>query len=622
MTKQSIYNCLPTVSTGLLVGITALSGILLYSSHSVAESANTTVTVGSACTLTATVSTAHSAEIPAGSSRTDIGSTTLNTICNDAGGFAIYAVGYSNNEYGNNKMLSGSSYEFNTGTGTTASNWNMKLSQVTTGTYATTIDGGFGTSYTAIPSTFTKVAHRDSATDAVSANPATGSSISLTYGAYISNTQNAGTYEGKVKFTLVHPATEVPAQPMACPSGKICYYPNGSNVIGTMGQQTVFTSDTSKMLLASNFSRAGYGFAGWSTTFDYSDDMGFLGPQEEITFTAGQYTSTNPGLSLYAHWIKPTGNIQNWSGCSSLASGSVTALTDQRDSEVYAVAKLADGNCWMIENLRLDNTANHNSDGALAQGYGASNLYGNFSGLAAPEAPWTTSDYATAANSLYSIDGIDDTINIGTSDAAYRFPRYNNQNTSSRANAPITASSNIYSYGNYYTWHAAIADTTAYTTNNQSVTSTSICPLGWHLPTGGQAYASGNASGVNVTGNSTTFREFYNLGYAIMDSIITAYEDTQNSGNSYYSSNTTNVKGNTASEAFRSYPNNFIYAGVIYVNSSINERGSNGSYWSSTTRSSALPYRLELEADYVYPGTSGRYSKNYGRSIRCLISGS
>ena len=39
--------------------------------------------------------------------------------------------------------------------------------------------------------------------------------------------------------------------------------------------------------------------------------------------------------------------------------------------------------------------------------------------------------------------------------------------------------------GNYYTWPAAIADTTHYGTNNQSIENTSLCPTGWRLPKGG-----------------------------------------------------------------------------------------------------------------------------------------
>ena len=585
-----------------IIGITFISGAVLSSTNTYSESANATVTVGSACTLTATVNPAHSAEIPAGSSRTDIGLTTLNTICNDAGGFAIYAVGYSNNEYGNNKMLSGSSYYFNTGTATSGANsaWSMKLQQVTTGTYATTIDNNFGSPHN-IPTTFTRVAHRDSATDAVGTNPTVGSSISLTYDAYISNTQNAGTYEGKVKFTLVHPASEVPLQPQTTEAGCIRYYPNGKNVEGTMGCQPITASDTSAVLLASNFSREGYGFAGWSTTYDYSDSSGFLGPQEDITFTTGQYTGNNPGLSLYAIWVKSAGTMQTnaTSVCNNLSPASyndegdsdestwsiaanlsnVSALTDQRDGQTYAIAKLSDNNCWMIENLRLDNTTSDNSSGILSQGYDNS-----FVGLANPESPWAGNDIS--ANSLYSKDG-STAITVSNSNC---FPRYNNNNTSSSSSDPTSGNSALYLYGNHYTWPAAIADTTQY--NDGEHGTTSICPTGWHLPKG--------------TGSGD---------YGILVNTLGGYQENGVAQQMTYSTTPNNT---IASKRLRHFPNNFVLNGNVSAGN-YDGRGSEGYYWTSTAISSNAAYGLIIDQlrNYVHPGTGG-YSKGMGRAIRCL----
>ena len=130
----------------------------------------------------------------------------------------------------------------------------------------------------------------------------------------------------------------------------------------------------------------------------------------------------------------------------------------------------------IIENLRLDDTNSDNTTGALAQGYNST-----FIGLANPEAPWTTDPNAPdsdklAANSLYNIDGSNNAMAITGTAQSYRFPRYNNDNTlnpSANATAPNT---NIYSYGNYYTWPAAIADTGHYSAWDYSVTATSICP--------------------------------------------------------------------------------------------------------------------------------------------------
>ena len=139
-----------------------------------------------------------------------------------------------------------------------------------------------------------------------------GVKLETTYAAYISSSQPADTYVGQVKYTMVHPYTEAPLQPQTATSGCINYFPNGSNVDGTMGCQLIYNTDTSATLLASNFSRTGYGFAGWSNKFDYAtnpnqEGIRFYGPQETITFTAGEYTGNNNGLALYAVWVKSEG---------------------------------------------------------------------------------------------------------------------------------------------------------------------------------------------------------------------------------------------------------------------------------------------------------------------------
>ena len=398
-----------------------------------------------------------------------------------------------------------------------------------------------------------------------------------------------------------------------CPSGKVCYKRNDTNIgtlNGTMGRQDI--SGTSAVLMASNFSNTEYGFAGWNTQADGSGTS--YGPNETIHFTDGAYSSPNYGLMLYAMWVPSAGTLQNWS-CplnSEMPIGTVTALTDFRDNQVYAVAKLADGKCWMIENMRLEseytvgNNANnsHYTNESLAQGYAPSNGYGAFIGLADAEQSGFSS--AGGSNSIYSSDGTG-IVDIEHIDApGYRMPRYNNTNTSAPASEPADGQTSIYSYGNYYTWHAAIADTSYYDNNNLNVDETSICPAGWGLPTGGMAYTTGSTTGVNVTGNELTYRDFYNLGYKLMNN-TTAYEDTPNNGQAYYDTN----------EAFRKYPNNFVYSG-IYDGSAAYNRGTQANYWAATTSGNddGASYELYLDQD-AWPGTKTELTYKAG-SIRCV----
>ena len=332
---------------------------------------------------------------------------------------------------------------------------------------------------------------------------------------------------------------------------------------------------------------------------------------------------------MYAVWVQSAGSIQNTttvsSVCNSLTTAptdgtanisSVSALTDQRDNQTYAIAKLADGKCWMIENLRLEaeNTRTAEKQ-ALAQGYGTSATYGNFGGLADAES--TNFNNVTTANSLYysGTQSGDATINIGTADfPAYRMPRYNNLNTLSRAqNSPNTNSfsnnntdGGMYSYGNYYTWHAAIADTTYYNSSyNASSGTTSICPKGWRLPRGGQNTVTSGQNG-----------DFYVLTTTISGTT----PNNANNGYAYYSGTVEGVDvGKLASDSLRGYPNNFLYSGIFDSSSTI-YRGSLGYYWSSTEKGTNDSYALSLTSltsSVVGPGTVNNY-KFVGLSIRCV----
>jgi uncharacterized protein (TIGR02145 family) len=255
----------------------------------------------------------------------------------------------------------------------------------------------------------------------------------------------------------------------------------------------------------------------------------------------------------------------------------------------------------MIENLRLeaeDSRGNNRFDpsvtnASLSQGYNPS-----FTGLADPESDNFFN--STEANSLYSIDG-STASTISGSDQGYRFPRYNNNNTSQRAESTTNTNVNTYSYGNYYTWHAVIADTTHYTTNNESVTTTSICPTGWTLPRGGNK-------------NNEEKNDYWKL---VVDGINNGTKPTNYWNTELYLYYGGTPEGSNASMALRSYPNNFLYSGG-FISSSVHDRGRFGTYWSSTAYNANNSYSLSLGSSFVRPGTYN-YTKHYGYSARCVV---
>ncbi|MDO5451773.1 MAG: FISUMP domain-containing protein [Candidatus Saccharibacteria bacterium] len=616
-----------------LVGVMVVSGASLTESRVWADDSvidDVGVEVPVSCTMAGTGMTSHTANIPNGIYEDDIGSTTLKAFCNDNGGFAIYATGYTGNTIGgenSNKLVGTPSGVGNIATGTATggnvSNWAMKLETSSGATYPIELDNGFG-AYSAVPNAYTKVAHRNSGTDLGSS--ATGATLTSTYAAYIAHEQAAGTYSGQVIYTMVHPASEEPLQPQPSTAGYINYYANASTAVGSMGRQSASDGATVE-LFASNFSRDGYGFAGWSDAYDYATNPNahFYGPNEDITVPTG---TTAGGLSLYAVWVKSAGSMQQnaASVCSSLTPAtynnegdtdestwsitaslnSITALTDDRDGDTYAIARLSDGKCWMIENLRLadshqegassvpttlttTNTNNPLNDGnatdptvALKHNYTDTDTFTNLSATSsvaydestAPDGWCTTSSAAC-----------DDQSRLRTDNTANRVSYSTTQSMSTGAN--------LYSYGNYYNWYSATAGRGTYSTGSNVTTTGDLCPYGWHLPTG--------------TGSGE---------FGLLSNSLGGYKNASDVAQQMTSSTSPTVT--IMLQRLRHFPNNFVYSGNVN-GASLSNRGSGGYYWSSTAYSNNVAYYLYFYSSSVYPGTNGSSRKYLGRTVRCVV---
>ena len=222
----------------VLASITMLAGVVLSSSTISADTVlnNVDISVPVSCNLNSSVDTAHLAVVNAGTSATDIGTTNFTVFCNDASGFALYAIGYTNEDYGDNTLVGQNTNNIiNTGTATSGNNsaWAMKMVKVTDGSYQPnnlTITNNFS-SYHNVPDTYTKVAQYTASTDYT-----LGSKLQSTYQAFMSTYQDADTYNGKVKYTLVHPYTA----PTPVPVSKNLYYA----ITGTANNYTLTISDS------------------------------------------------------------------------------------------------------------------------------------------------------------------------------------------------------------------------------------------------------------------------------------------------------------------------------------------------------------------------------------------
>ena len=287
----------------LLVGVplVIISALILglTTSHSSADTASSddiTLKLDVACTVSSVVTSPHSAlDMNVGQYKTDIGNTDISVFCNDNNGYSVYAIGNSNSTDGNSDLISNinENYNIHTGINTTGnSSWSMKLT-AGTGTSSEitppSIVNGYN-SYSLIPNNYTLVATRPSGTSMNPDTSASGSYFSTTYAIYAASTQPAGTYNGKVKYVMVHPDNST------------------HNTIPDI--------------------EAAFAMAGKRKT--YQD-------------TGGNYYYSMQDMDNTI--------------CASVdrkGIATATQLVDMRDNNLYWVAKLDDGNCWMTSNLDLD----------------------------------------------------------------------------------------------------------------------------------------------------------------------------------------------------------------------------------------------------------------------------
>ncbi len=359
------------------------------------------------------------------------------------------------------------------------------------------------------------------------------------------------------------------------------YDENGANSPTTMGNQVIEPSDSEIVLWASNFKRPGYGFAGWNTKADGTGTS--YGPNETITDTTTVNNIKDDGLKLYAMWVPSAGNLQAWDGCSALSIGAVTALTDTRDNNTYAIAKLADGQCWMIENLRLDSTATINSTNT-------NNPVSGFT-LATAHNPTEANPWCT-----------------DLTEACVNQSQLVNANTVDTVEKMTDRSQNVYGYGNYYNWYAATAGNGTYgTIDVSSNVAGSICPAGWRLPTGGSDVSNTDFGRLAIQSIGSAPNELYGA-------------DAQSNRLSRYGNLDGGTLGTEASNKLRTYPYNYVYSGLV-DSSAISYHGiSYVSYWSSTPNGRNGVLSTVMVSSRLYPGTANTtyILKRYGLSVRCV----
>ena len=306
-----------------------------------------------------------------------------------------------------------------------------------------------------------------------------------------------------------------------------------------------------------------------------------FGAKVDISKPSGTYSTSVTFTAITNYIPHPITNGMSMTDidantCSDTPLETTYTVVDPRDNKSYAVAKLADGNCWMQDNLALDLVASKNN--ITSSNTNASDTYLNY--LKGVNTGTTSDQYPTAGVAYW------------TSSYSYSAPLIAIKNASNENWNPDTVASVTYGNGSgkigiYYNYCAASAGSycwgngTSYTGSPESDPKSDtlydidadICPAGWHMPT-------------------TTSGGEYDYLY-----------------NTAYSANKTNFK-TALSTPLSGYFNG----------GSASNQGSYGSFWSSTWASTYKLRGLYVNASDVNP--SNYNYRYYGYSLRCIRSGS
>ena len=286
------------------------------------------------------------------------------------------------------------------------------------------------------------------------------------YGNYWTSTVNDSEYGYYLSFSKntasVFGAYKVNGFSVRCvaknPDVTVSFNANGGS--GSMPDQTLEPGVGT--LNSNTFTRSGYTFTGWNTAANGSG----------TSYTNGA-TYTGTSTTLYAQWQKLY--IQNVTTATCPTTASIAY--DIRDESAYTIQKLADGKCWMLDNLALD----------LANSTVKNNLSAANTNASATTLNYLKNGGGNTSNK-YPVSGVTN----WTADSSFSVPLVNMSYKNT-----VPANSNYgpgsHKVGGYYNFCAASAGSYCYGDGEMDYGTPSgnatedICPAGWRMPTGGSS---------------------------------------------------------------------------------------------------------------------------------------
>ena len=332
-------------------------------------------------------------------------------------------------------------------------------------------------------------------TNTATASTTTPESLNLTYAVKTDDTIPSGTYTNDLVYT-------VNVKPECLQYTLKFNLDNGTGKPGAIYTDRQLSYGTKVNLADFTPTRTNYEFMGWiATTNNPAVSSTIYNPTANLDVNPANETE----VTLKAKWkyIKGLYSISNMQQmnpniCKANTTPNRTAtqldtdgshhgdpnyvptvtLTDTRDNNTYTVSKLADGKCWMTQNLRIAGKTITPAD---------SNV---------------TANYTIPASSINGFSSYD------------------------------TSNAYVDSDGGFYTWYTATADTGTQSMSSGNTT-VSICPKGWRLPT---SENSGDFKTLYDNYKSSLALRSSPVNFTLSGLVGSSSRDNQGSSGNYWSS--------------------------------------------------------------------------------------
>ncbi len=295
-----------------------------------------------------------------------------------------------------------------------------------------------------------------------------------------------------------------------------------------------------------------------STSVNNSTSTLTFGSKVNYERQAGIYTLD---FSFKALPIITTYTMKDISLDPTLCTTDPMLVLDSRDGQSYAIARLADGKCWMLQNLKL---------GKLSDNIAL-----------------------TSADSNVGADGF--ILSSNEAGAIGKFPGVKLANERYVMDKSEYYCTDV--YGCYYNWFTATASSGTSETGLYGPESVdySICPKGWSLPTGGQG------------GEFETLASSY--GYN---------SEADTTSQAEIAARMLVINPNTTTENINGGSRPGLLLGGSYTGGGPSGIGAGGRYWTRTAYEQGGGNNFAITTQGISP--VGVDSFSIGRAIRCLLS--